>query len=79
MFAEHHDLVHELPEHKARIHDLKMSDNHFARLFKDYDELEHELRRIQQDIETPSDDVVEELKKRRLHLKDEMFRMIIAE
>lgn len=79
MFAEHHDLVHELPEHKARIHDLKMSDNHFARLFKDYDELEHELRRIQQNIETPSDDVVEELKKRRLHLKDEMFRMIIAE
>lgn len=79
MFAEHHDLIHEFPEHKARIHDLKMNDNHFARLFKDYDELDHELRRIQQDIETPSDDVVEELKKKRLHLKDEMFRMLIAE
>lgn len=79
MFGEHHDLVHEFPEHKARIHDLKMNDNHFARLFKDYDELDHELRRIQQDIETPSDDVVEELKKRRLHLKDELHKMIIAE
>jgi uncharacterized protein YdcH (DUF465 family) len=79
MFGEHHDLIHEFPEHKARIHDLKTSDNHFARLFKDYDELDHELRRVQQEIETPSDDVVEELKKRRLHLKDEMFRMIIAE
>jgi len=79
MFAEHHDLVHELPEHKERIHELKVSNSHFARLFKDYDELDHELRRIQLDIETPSDEVVEELKKRRLHLKDEMFRMLIAD
>lgn len=79
MFGEHHDLVHEFPEFKDRIHELKMGDNHFARLFKEYDELDHELRRIQQDIETPSDEVVESLKKRRLQLKDDLFGMLSAE
>jgi len=33
MFGEHHDLVHEFPEHKARIHELKMNQQHFAKLF----------------------------------------------
>jgi hypothetical protein len=68
--------VHEFPEHKERIHQLKMENAHFARLFKEYDDLDHELRRIQQEIETPSDEVVETFKKKRLHLKDELLAMI---
>jgi hypothetical protein len=76
MFGESHDLVHEFPEHKERIHQLKMENAHFARLFKEYDDLDHELRRIQQEIETPSDEVVETFKKKRLHLKDELLAMI---
>lgn len=79
MFAEHHDLAHEFPEHKERIRTLKMENGHFAKMFDEYDELDHELRRIQQEIETPSDEVVEELKKKRLHLKDQLFQMLIAE
>lgn len=79
MFGEHHDLVHEFPEHKERIHDLKMNHRHFAKLFDEYDELDHELRRIAQEIETPSDEVVESLKVKRLNLKDELYKMIKAE
>jgi len=78
MFGEHHDLVHEFPEHKARIHELKMNQQHFAKLFDQYDELNHQLRRIEQEIETPSDDFVESLKVKRLHLKDELYKMIKA-
>ena len=29
MFGEKHDLNHELPEHKDRIHELKVSNEHF--------------------------------------------------
>lgn len=76
MFGESHDLVHEFPEYKERIHQLKMENAHFARLFEEYDDLDHELRRIQQEIETPSDEVVETFKKKRLHLKDELLAMI---
>ncbi|HDP89901.1 MAG TPA: DUF465 domain-containing protein [Thioalkalivibrio sp.] len=76
MFAEHHDLLHEFPEHKDRIHELKTADTHFARLFDEYHEVDRELRRVQQEIETPSDEFVEDLKKKRLHLKDQLYAMI---
>ena len=76
MLNEKHDLIHELPEHKETIHNLKMTDNHFARLFDEYHEVDHEIHRIETGVETPSDDYVEEKKKQRLHLKDQLLKMI---
>ena len=79
MFGELHDLHHELPQHKDKIHELKMNNNHFKRLFGVYNELVHEMTRIQQNIETPSDEVVESLKLKRLHLKDELNAMLMVD
>ncbi len=76
MFGEHHDLLHELPEYKDKIHELKTSNAHFAKLFDEYHEVDHEVRRIEQGVETPSDDYAEEVKKKRLALKDELFQML---
>jgi uncharacterized protein YdcH (DUF465 family) len=76
MFGELHDLHHEFPEYNDRIHELKMSDNYFKRLFDEYDELVHELVRIQQNIETPANEVVEGLKLKRLTLKDKLYAML---
>ena len=77
MIGEKHDLHHEFPEYEDEIHYLKMNNNHFARFFKEYDEVAHEVTRIQQGIETPSDDYTESLKKKRLFLKDELYFMIL--
>ena len=76
MLTEKHDLVHERPEHRDTIHNLKMTDNHFARLFDEYHEVDHEVHRIETGVENTSDDYLEERKKRRLYLKDELYRMI---
>lgn len=76
MFGEHHDLVHELPEYRDKIHEMKQNNTHFAKLFDEYHEVDHEVRRIEQEIETPSDEYTEELKKKRLSLKDELFGML---
>ena len=76
MLGEKHDLIHELPEHKERIHELKTSNPHFAKLFEKYHDIDHQVRRIEEGIETPSDEFTEELKKERLHLKDELFNII---
>jgi hypothetical protein len=76
MYGEHHDLLHELPEHKETIHALKVGDNHFARLFDEYHAVDKEIRRAEQEIETISDEHADELKRRRLQLKDELFQMI---
>ena len=76
MDGEQHDLVHEFPEFRDRIHELKVSNQHFAQLFDEYHNLDHEIHRIEQGIETPSDDYTEELKKKRLLLKDELYSLI---
>ncbi len=72
-----HDLLHEFPEHRQAIHELKMSDRHFARLFEQYHEVDHEVHRIEQSVETPSDEYTESKKKQRLHLKDQLHTMIL--
>ena len=78
MIGEHHDLLHELPEYKDKIHEMKLSNAHFAKLFDQYHEVDHEVRRIEQGIETPADEYTEEVKKKRLALKDELFQMLQA-
>ncbi len=79
MLGEKHDLIHELPEYKDRIHSLKMSNRHFARQFEKYHEIDHEILRVEGGIENTSDEYLEELKKKRLALKDELFSMVKTE
>jgi len=76
MLTEKHDLVHELPEHRDKIHTLKLSNPHFAKLFDEYHEVDHEVHRIETGIENTSDEYLDGRKKRRLYLKDELYRMI---
>lgn len=76
MTVEHHDLVHDFPEYRDQIHALKLKDNHFANLFEEYNKVDREVRRIEQEIETPSDAYTEEMKKKRVKLKDELYAIL---
>lgn len=76
MLTEKHDLIHELPEHRDTIRRLKMSDQRFSRLFDEYHVVDHEVHRIETGIENTSDAYLDERKKQRLHLKDELYSMI---
>lgn len=78
MYAEHHDLINEFPEYSDKIHTLKGSNAHFAKLFDAYHEVDKEVRHIEQALETPSDEYTEEVKKRRLSIKDQLFDMLKA-
>ena len=78
MLGEKHDLVHELPEYKERIHELKISNHHFAKLFNEYDELDHLIRRCETEVDVHADDYVHDLKKNRLALKDELLKIILS-
>jgi uncharacterized protein len=76
MLNEKHDLLHELPEHRDSIHKLKMTNTHFSQLFDEYHIVNNEIHRIESGIENTADDYLEQQKKRRLQLKDELYRMI---
>lgn len=76
MSIEHHDLHHEFPDMTAQIRDLKMNDRHFARLFDEYHDVDREVRKIEEQVEAASDERLEELKLKRLHLKDDLYTML---
>ena len=77
MANEHHrDISHEFPEIKHRVHELKLTSAKFRGLYEEYQAVDNEVSRIEQDIETPSDDYTEELKLRRVRLKDRLYGML---
>ena len=76
MQIENHSLVNELPEYKDHIHQLKMSDRHFQRLFEEYHVLDKEIHHLES-LDVPcTDEHMEVLKKKRLGLKDELYTML---
>ena len=73
---DRHSLVQEFPEHKDKIHQLKMEDNHFKKLFEKYNILEHDIHRIKSGVEATSDEELNHKKIEFLHCKDELFNII---
>ncbi len=71
-----HELAEEFPEYTDRIHDLKINNAHFARLFDEYHEINRKIHRIETEIEPASDEHTETLKKKRLLLKDEVAELL---
>ncbi|MEZ0148636.1 MAG: YdcH family protein [Candidatus Reddybacter sp.] len=65
--------MHELPEYKSVIHDLKVSDRRFSKLFTEYHDLDHEIYRFEICVENCDDAHLEERKKLRLSLKDQLL------
>jgi uncharacterized protein YdcH (DUF465 family) len=76
MLGESHDLIAEFPEYRERILELKESDNRFSELFEDYHKINNQVIRIEQGLETPSDFYTEDLKKKRLLRKDQLYRLL---
>lgn len=74
---EKHDLHHEFPEHYSRIHELKMGNTHFARLFNEYHDINREVIRVEDGVENQTEEYLENLKKKRLLLKDKLYGMIV--
>ena len=71
-----HELAAEFPDKVAQIHALKMGNAHFARLAGEYHDINREIHRIETDVSPASDDTLEELKKKRLWLKDQVAGLL---
>ncbi|NKN37755.1 YdcH family protein [Agrobacterium sp. a22-2] len=71
-----HQLAEEFPEHAARMHALKMSDTHFAKLFEEYHDVNRAIHRAETDVEPVGDTHMETMRKQRVVLKDEIYGML---
>jgi hypothetical protein len=73
-----HELHEEFPEHAAKITALKTSNAHFARLADEYHEVNRAVHRAETRTEPMEDLAMDELRKKRMRLKDELYRMLAS-
>ncbi len=76
MPVEHHDLIHELPELKDQIHQLKSSSAHFRRLFDEYHALTKAIENMEHEVTPVTTAEEASAKRHRLQLKDELLAML---
>ena len=71
-----HELAEEFPEKVEMMHNLKMSDAHFARLADEYHEINRAVHRAETNVEPMEDLAQGELRKKRALLKDEIWAIL---
>ena len=76
MIGEHHNLKTEFPEYVEVIQELKMNNAHFQKLSSKHHEIDKKIRQVEIGEEVLCDDNIEDLKKERLRLRDELYQMI---
>lgn len=73
-----HELREEFPEYVDRIHDLKVSDAHFQRISDEYHTINRQIHRAEIGDEHLSGLEEEQLRKKRMMLKDEIYGLLKA-
>lgn len=72
-----HELYEDFPALAERIHTLKLSNAHFARLVEEYHAINREVHRAETGV-APMETLAESaLRKKRSHLKDEIARILV--
>ncbi len=71
-----HELAEEFPEYSTKMLELKMSDPHFARRFDEYHNVNRQVHRSETNVEPVSDNVMIDLHKLRMTLKDEIYAIL---
>ena len=78
MHVEHHDLYTEFPEMREAIDVLKGGSGHIAGLFARYNRLTGTVEDLEEHDMPISDFTLEDMKKARVKLKDEIYQLLIA-
>ncbi|MFT3801350.1 MAG: YdcH family protein [Burkholderiaceae bacterium] len=65
------------PEFRDLITRLKTNDPHFLRLFDKHNEIDQKIKNMEARLEAATHEEIETLKKRKLHLKDELYQILL--
>ncbi len=66
------------PEYRDLITELKQTDTHFQRLFEQHNALDEEITNLENDpVAGHRHDDIEKKKKEKLHLKDELYQILL--
>lgn len=64
------------PEYRDLITQLKTSNHHFTRLFDQHNQLDQQIKNMESSIPQGAHEEIEILKKKKLHLKDELYDIL---
>ncbi len=64
------ELAEQFPDAVEKMHGLKVSDPHFAKLFDDYHTINRDIHRAETNVEPTDDFHLAEMRKQRLTLLD---------
>jgi uncharacterized protein len=78
MQVDHHDLHHDFPEMNDAIDALNGGNAHFAKLFDSYHRLTGKVEDLEEHDMPVADFTLEDMKKQRVKLKDELYHMLLA-
>lgn len=76
MRTPNQNLTESFPELKDAFHELKTTNHHFQQILKRYEELDTLVHKIDHEQEVMSDFELEKVKKERVILKDELYKMM---
>ena len=73
-----HELHEEFPEKTDKIHEMKVGNPHFSKLYDDYHAANRAVHRAETNVEPMEALAENELRKKRAVLKDELYKMLSA-
>ncbi|MBU3654295.1 MAG: DUF465 domain-containing protein [Limnohabitans sp.] len=65
------------PEYRELISQLKHQDRHFQHLFDQHNALDQQIQNMEKHILPGTPEEIEHLKKQKLHLKDQLFQVLL--
>lgn len=76
MAQKPHDLNEEFPAMTEQLHEMKMTDAHFARIVDEYNALNERIHLSESNVRPVSADYESDLRRRRMVLKDRIARIL---
>ena len=76
MQGDHHEIEVEFPEFRQRINELSAADPEFAASIQRHDQLDNEIRELEEQGQPVADETLEKMKYERASLKDAVYARI---
>ncbi len=70
--------THTFHDNRDIVAELKLKDSHFASVFDEHTELDQKINYLEKDLvkHASREEEIEQMKRRKLHLKDEIYKII---
>ena len=74
---ENHSLSQEFPEAQEKIAEFKLKDDNFRKMYVNYEEVNALIQHYEEDEQNhTTDEHLTDLRKRRVHLKDDLYQYL---